>query len=353
MRTDWQTFLRSRGAELKDGRVMAFGDPPGERRAALAGDAIADLAPLGLIRATGADVSAFLQGQLTVDLRAISPQRSRLAAWCSAQGRVLAVMHTFRRADAVCLQLAEELVAPVSKRMQLYVLRADVRLENASDGLGCIGVTGENAARSLERILGQLPAAPEAVASHGELTLLRLRGAQPRIEVLGPFEELSALWDEVGAGKPCTPVGYDAWHLLDIDAGIPSVYAATADQFVPQMLNLHTLDAVSFDKGCYAGQEVVARTQYRGRLKRRMYLARTVTNAEHEQPPRPGAPVVAAAGERAGTVIDGAAAVDGSDHLLAVLRDEAVVAADLYLEQPDGPALELLSLPYAVAETPS
>lgn len=278
-------------------------------------------ATLGAIAVTGADAADFLQAQLSNDVLHLDAGHGRLAAWCDAKGRAQAVPWVLRRGDDFLLLLPETLVTPVMRRLRLFVLRARVELRDAVDELVVHGLIGGPAA---EPPLSRL--APGAVHRDGERQYLALPGSEPRCFAIAPPDSAPAAADAL------------AWRRADILAGLPQIHPETQGRFVPQMLNLHWLDGIDFHKGCYPGQEVVARLQYRGRLTRRMF--RGVLNAADT--PAPGTPVTDAESGVRGEVVEAAPGPDGQD-LLAVLRIDAT----------DGPLrignaeLTLAPLPYS------
>jgi hypothetical protein len=347
MDIEWNDFLERFGACLEDGRAVHFGRPEAELRAAPHGDICSDLSHRGLIAALGPDTDQFLQGQLTCDVRRVTPESSLLGAYCSPKGRVLACLRLFRREDVLYLELPRELVEPTRVRLRKYVLRAKTTLEDASDRLARIGVAGPNAAALLTKILGAVPQAGDQVvhapADSADITAIRLPGSTPRFELHGPRGEMQTLWTRLEADVTFT--GAEPWRLLDILAGTPAVYPETVEAFVPQMLNLAVLDGISFQKGCYTGQEVVARTHYLGKLKRRMYLARV----DSPTPPRPGDPLFspqADASQSAGRLADAGRHPDGGHAVLAVASIECAERGVLQLGDAGGPKLRLEPLPY-------
>jgi hypothetical protein len=341
MRSDWQEFLTRAGAVIGDGAVHHFSDHRQETRAAATGDVVADLSHWSLIRAAGADTEGFLQGQLTNDVRQLG-SGSQLSGYCTAQGRMLALLRVFKRDGNFYLQLPAALREAVLKRLRMFVLRAKVTLDSMDDELARIGVSGPGVEAPLRERLGQLPELPDEGMSAGTLTVLRLRGPHPRFEIVGPYEDIERLWSELAL----TPVGAGAWAWLDIMAGVPTVLPATVEAFVPQMTNLELIGGVNFKKGCYPGQEIVARTHYLGRLKQRMYRA----HVDSLQAPKAGDPLYAPNfGEQAaGTVVEAQPAPDGGHDLLAVVQIASADAGVLSLHTPDGPKLTLHSLPYTL-----
>jgi folate-binding protein YgfZ len=314
-------------------------------RAALSDDIGCDLSHLGLIAVCGPDSETFLQGQLTCDVRQVTPEHSLIGAYCSPKGRALASFRLFRRGDDFYLELPRPMVEPTLARLRKYVLRAKTALEDASDALARIGVAGPDAARLLaaqttDSVTGM--AAGDALASN-DVTVICLPGPIPRYELHGPAPEIETAWSALAPNF--TPAGAEAWRLLELLAGTPTVYPETVEAFVPQMLNLQLLDGIGFQKGCYTGQEVVARTHYLGKLKRRMVLARV----DSPTPPRPGDPLFSPqtdASQSAGRLADACRHPDGGYAVLAVALIECAEQGALRLGDASGPELRLEPLPY-------
>lgn len=302
--------------------------------------AICDLSHFGLLRISGTDSRPFLQGQLTNDVNQVTPELAQLSSYCSPKGRMLGSFWIFQRGDDLFLQLPEAVKPTILKRLQMFVLRSDVRLEDVSDRLARFGLCGDCAS-------GLLPFAPadeKATQSRDDITVIRMPGAMPRFEVIGPPERLAPLWSD--GRRSAQQVNLDFWALADIRAGVPQVFEETVEAFVPQMANLQLIGGVSFTKGCYTGQEVVARMQYLGKLKRRMYRAHVDTSDR----PAPGTELFSQSsesGQGAGRIVDAAPAPGGGYEVLAVIQISSAEANDLHLGEADGPPLELLDLPYA------
>ena len=343
MNNEWKEFLVSTGARLDaDGAsVTDFGDAQRERTQAVAGTVLCDLSHLGLIAVRGADTQSFLQSQLTNDAREVSASRSQLSGYCTAKGRLLALFRIFMRGDATYLQLPQELLEPTLKRLRMFVLRAKVTLDDASPALIRIGYSGPDAEQRVRTALGSAPQAVNDVVEASDVTVLRLPGAMPRFELIGDLARLRTLWTQLAT--QAMPVGAAAWSLLDIRAGVPEVLKTSVEEFIPQMVNLPALGAVNFKKGCYPGQEIVARMQYLGTLKRRMYLA----HVDATEPPAPATPLYEAGAESAqGHIVHAQRAPQGGCNALAVVVIAAAERGALHLGTPDGPSLKFEDLPY-------
>ena len=343
MSETWQAFIHNQGATLEGERVRHFGNPEQERRTAAGGNVLVDLSDLALIRARGGDAQNFLNGQLSSDVRQVDATHSQLAAWCSPKGRMMAVLRLFRRGDDYLLQLPALLRENLLKRLRMFVLRAKVTLENADDLVG-LGLSGPQAENLLRETAGFAPAGDNRCETRDEITIIGIPGPYPRFEVVAPTASAMQLWDRLKTRA--TPTASPVWAWLDIMAGMPNVYPETNEEFVPQMANLELIGGVNFKKGCYPGQEIVARMQYLGRLKQRMYRA----HVEAANPPRPGAAIYAPGmpGQSAGTVVDAQPAPDGGYDLLAVIQTSSVAQGTLHFGSENGPLLAVQSLPYSL-----
>jgi len=239
---------------------------------------LTDLSYKGLIRVSGADAVAFLQGQLSTDIEKLTPSVSQLTSWNTAKGRVVTLMRLFRRGEDIYLAMPAGLKATALKRLAMYVLRSKVTLADAGSELGCLGLTGEGAATLLAQADIPVPARINDVTSLETLQVLRLYGEDvPRYVLYGSEDRLSTLkgrW--VSATTPGTE---DDWALQRILIGEPTVHPETSEHFVAQMLDLDKFEGIDFKKGCYIGQEVIARAHYRGAVKRHMVRAECRTVA--------------------------------------------------------------------------
>jgi folate-binding protein YgfZ len=341
---EWRAFLARAGAVFEDDRVLHYGNPEVERRNTAIGDILTDLSHLAVLRAEGADAQSFLQGQLSNDINLVNETRAQLSSYCNAKGRMFAIFLIFRRPDnAYYLQLPAALAEPMLKRLRMFILRAKVKLEFADSGLGRIGLSGPNAETLLKNALGKTPVDIYDSFTNDDVTVVRLPGPHARFEMHASLTRLMSLWQSLSA--KATPVGAGPWFWLDIMAGIPVILPGTVEEFVPQMANLELVGGVSFTKGCYPGQEIVARMHYLGRLKHRMFRA----HVECLLPPQPGTPVYAPdlPGQSTGHVLDAQPSPQGGYDLLAVVHISSKEAGELHLAVSDGPRLALEKLPYS------
>jgi folate-binding protein YgfZ len=254
----------------------------------------------------------------------------------------------FKRRDEHYLQMPRETIAPTLRRLGMFVLRDRTVLADASDTLARFGLSGPDADTLLEAMLSAVPSKPDNVVQVSGITIIRVPGVQPRFEIHGEPRRLGELWSTLA--ESALAVGAESWHLLDIRAGIPWIYSSTSESFVPQMTNLQLLDGVSFRKGCYVGQEIVARTQHLGKLKRRMYHAR-INRGER---PLPGDDLfVSGIGQDqiAGTIVDICQSPGVGDEVLAVILIEHALSGSVHLGNVDGPLLDVQPLVYALEES--
>ena len=300
-------------------------------------DGAVPLTPWGVITAEGADAAHFLHGQLTQDIDHLDAARARPAGYCSPKGRLLASFVVWRpQPDTVHLACSADVLPAVLKRLSMFVLRAKCKLHDASADLRLLGLVGPSA----RTWLGAAADAPTwSSAAHGGGRVIRLpdaAGVERWLLALPAAEAPPAL-----PALPALPL--ERWRWLEVASGVPTVVGATVEQFVPQMVNLELVGGVHFQKGCYPGQEVVARSQYRGTLKRRAFLFRA------DAPAAPGQEVYAAddPSQPAGMVAN-AASVEGLGHLALVELKLAALGQPLALGAPAGPPLHRVAMPYAV-----
>ncbi|MDH4133781.1 MAG: folate-binding protein YgfZ [Gammaproteobacteria bacterium] len=342
---EWQDFLSANRAHIENGRVSDFGDPAAERTAAANGNIIADLSHYALLRAQGPEARDFLQGQLSNDLRTLDNSHAQLSSYCNPKGRMLAVLRLFQRGEDIYLALPVSIAEGILKRLRMFVMRAKVKLEEERS-LVHFGISGPDVEPLLITALGQIPASSDESAFVNDVTIIRLAGPSPRFVIIAPFERARELW--VSLAEKNTPVGTGPWAWLDIQAGVPVVLPETSEEFVPQMANLDLINGVSFKKGCYPGQEIVARMHYLGKLKQRMLRM----HADTDSAPRPGEKLYAKSfgDQAAGTVVMAEPSPAGGSDILAVVQIEPARQNELHLSSTDGPHLAATPLPYSIPD---
>ncbi|MHB1083646.1 MAG: CAF17-like 4Fe-4S cluster assembly/insertion protein YgfZ [Thiobacillus sp.] len=338
----WKTFLQSQGAVIEDNTVLHYGNPAVERTAAVDGTIVADLSQLGVIAFRGEETVVFLQGQLTNDVRTLHVDAAQWNGYCSPKGRLLGNFLMWRQGEDYCLQLSGDILASVQKRLSMFIMRAQVQARDASNETVRLVVAGPQAVAAVAAAMGAAPeAAMQSVAvDAGQVVRV---GIDKFVLSITP-DRAESVWQRLRGSS--TPVGAPVWDWLRLNAGIPMIVAATQELFVPQMVNLEVIGGVNFQKGCYPGQEIVARSQYLGKLKRRMFLAHVDAEAS------PGDPLYSAdiEGQATGTVVNAAPSPSGGFDVLVVAQIESATSQTLHLKAADGAALSLKPLPYAMPE---
>lgn len=294
--------------------VASFGDPHGELRLATSGPCKAPLVDLGVVRLDGEDARDFCHGQFTSDCRKLTPDQAQLSAWCNPKGRVLFLFWVVMRDDALFVLISRNMLDRFIARLRMFVLRAQVTIRDATADLAVLGLSGEEAATGI-----------------GEWSL---GPATNRKLVLGSNAEIARRWQAC----PVPAVGTAAWHALDIRAGLPRLEPVLAAEFLPQNLNLDFLAGLSFDKGCYPGQEVIARLKYRGQVKSRLQIGHSIAETLPVAGTRLYRPDDQSTSS-AGQVVNAAFAADGGIDVLAVVDLEAASGL-LHLDTPTGATVQ-------------
>jgi folate-binding protein YgfZ len=341
MNQDWQDFLSSQGAHLQDGIAQHFGDAAAERITTRDGTIRCDLSQFGLLKVSGEDAQSFLQNLLSNDIREVTSTRAQLSSFNNAKGRMLASMLIWRDGNDYVLQLHHSLCEPIRKKLSMYVLRSKVKIADVSAELVCIGVAGSDARKTLQVLYPALPQQAMEVATQGEDSIL-CREAN-LFQITTTPQHAIELWQALSA---LHAVGSACWDWLDIRAGVPFVQVATLETFVPQMLNFEVIGGVNFKKGCYPGQEVVARMHYLGKASRRMYLAHLDATTEAKAGDALFSTV--SAEQSCGTVVDAQLSPKGGIDLLAVVQTASHESASVHLGKIDGPQLQFQTLPYTL-----
>jgi len=343
MNTKWHDFLLKNGAEYSDSKLIHFGNPERERRASDNGLIISDLSHISLIKATGSDASSFLQGQLTNNIDEVTNDNSQLSGYCNQKGRLLASFRVFQNQDDLYLSIPEELYEDTFKRLRMYVMRSDVEFSNCSADEVSIGFSGPEADSVLNKHFQNIPQKTDQVTHSENLSIIRLTGVQPRYQISGPIDNIQDLWLKLDVNA--APVGEDVWNLLEIQAGIPNIYQPTVESFVPQMINLDLINGISFKKGCYTGQEIVARMHYLGKLKRRMYRVHINTS----EPVAAGTPLFSpnsTSGQGTGNIVISAPSSDKGTEALAVIQISESENTGLKLNDANGAEIKIMEIPY-------
>ncbi len=303
------------------------------------------LPQFGVIDVAGDDAATFLHSQLTNDIEHLDAASARLSGYCSPKGRLLASFLAWRAGHGVRLLISKDVQAAVQKRLSMFVLRAKAKLTDASDALAVVGFAGD-VRGALSGIFDALPDGVHVKVDGPAGALIRVPDAAGRKRYLwiGPRAEVDA---RVAALAGTLPVVSPAvWDWLDVRAGEPRITQPAVEQFVPQMVNFDVIGAVNFRKGCYPGQEVVARSQYRGTIKRRTALAHVAAETDtvhagvelfHSDDP----------GQPCGMIVNAAAAPAGGVDALVEIKLAALDGGTVHVGSADGPVLAFDALPYA------
>jgi folate-binding protein YgfZ len=344
MNQDWRNFLIQHGATIAADAVQHFGDPVAELNAAAQHSVVCDLGQSGTLHVSGEDAQTFLQNLLSNDIRQVGAGRAQISSFNNAKGRLLATMLIWRAGDDYLLQLPRTLCEPVRKKLSMYVLRAKVRIRDASDEIVSLGLSGAGAQQIVRAQFGELPELPLGIT--GNATASAIRVGESRFMINTTPAHAAALWPELV--RQAQPAGSPCWDWLAIRSGIPVILPQTQEQFVAQMVNLELIGGVSFNKGCYPGQEIVARMQYLGKLKRRMYLA----HLDGSGVPQPGDELFSAdmEGQACGMIVNAAPAPGGGCDLLASVQLSSRERHTVHWKSLQGAALQFLPLPYPLPD---
>ncbi|MGZ8271778.1 MAG: CAF17-like 4Fe-4S cluster assembly/insertion protein YgfZ [Methylophilus sp.] len=338
---DWQKTLLAQGAVIQDNAIIHFGHLDQELNATLNSNILCDLSHLGLLEISGEDAVTFLQGQVTNDVKQLNGSNAHYTGYCSPKGRLLALFLAFAHNNHIHLQLPRSLLEPISKRLKMYVMRSKVSIIDTSESIFKLGLNGPDVTKILGQLIPNLPTNDYELTSTALATVLKLPsiGNQARYEVLTDAEHINSIWSSLS--EKCQLVGKACWDYVETNAGIPEIVPNTQEQFVPQMINLDILNGINFKKGCYTGQEIVARTHYLGSVKRRTFLA-SITSS---QMPFAGDKILDANKNEVGQIVRVAPNTKGGADALMELRIEAQQNGEVFWQDI---AVEFKTLPYSL-----
>jgi tRNA-modifying protein YgfZ len=341
----WIDMLQNQGATFVDGRVAHFGNARAELLSLNTQTVMCDLSHEGLLLVSGDDAAAFLHGQLSNDVLALAEGDAQITSWCSPKGRMLLTPLLWKGKQGYFLQMPRSLQVAIQKRLQMFILRSKVKLTDLSADWVKIGVAGveSNALEaSIHAVFGAVPGRVMTSIHTDFGRVIRL--SQTRFEIIASAEHAIEIWKTLMPNV--AKVGAGVWDLFTIRDGVVQVLPETQDQFVPQAANFELIGGVNFKKGCYPGQEIVARTQYRGILKRRLVRV----HSESSDLPKLGESIYAPEfGEQAaGHIANVAPAPEGGFDALVVAQIESIKADSLRLKSVDGVALKVVALPYEI-----
>lgn len=340
MNPTWNTFLAERGAAF-DNDTVSFGASP--EPASAESTLMVPLTHLGLLRSRGDDSAPFLHNLFSNDVKKLAPDAAQWNSFNTPKGRMLASFLLWGTSTDHWLAVSADIRATMFKKLSMYVLRSKVKLADVSDEFVLIGLTGPLAGDLAARGGLPVPSGNMCQAAAGEGFIVRLNASAFVLAL--PAADAPALFDALQA-LGAQAAGTTAWQLAMIRAGIPLITLATQEEFVAQMLNYELIGGVSFNKGCYPGQEIVARTQYLGKLKKRMYRVSIDTDSM----PLVGTDLYTPEfGEQsAGKLVNVAPSANGGFEALAVMQMSCAEAGEAHLGSPNGPRLAFLELPYVL-----
>lgn len=281
---------------------------------------------LGLLACSGKNTNKFLQGQLSCDLNKVTMENTQLGVYCNPQGRVIATFRCFLYLDDYYLQMPTNNIDNCLNHLKKYAVFSKVNCRDVRSEFSIIGFYGQDALKFISNL--------------NATKVIQVPGKLPRFEVVFSNAEFIQVKANLTNVKE---MNADFWKLLDFEMGIPTIYFETQEQFLPHRINYHLIDGISFSKGCYVGQEIIARTQYRGTLKHHMYrLALQTTQA-----PKPGTPIFGEnKGAAIGHIVDSACVDDQHCQALAVLAIEHAEITRVMLGDSNSVPIKLLDLPY-------
>jgi len=370
MNQDWQNFLATQGAQIQntriqntqiqDGTVSHFGAGAGaavaERLATRDGTVLCDLSQFGTLRVSGVEAQTFLQNLLSNDIREVGSTRAQLSSLNTAKGRMLATLLIWQDGDGYLLQLPRVMCEAMRKKLSMYVLRAKVKITDAGDEIISLGLSvaniraGADTQEILRKQFGEPPQLPLGFVSTAHGSIIKI--GDTRWQINTTPQQAQMLWTEL-SGK-ARPVGSGGWDWLNIRSGIPVILPQTQEQFVAQMVNFDLIGGVNFNKGCYPGQEIVARTHYLGKLKRRMFLGHidTLAHLDGSDVPQAGDELFSAdmEGQASGMLANAAPSPSGGYDVLAVVQTSSRETQTVHWKSLQGAALQFLPLPYSLPQ---
>ena len=323
MTSDWKAFLSAQNTQFT--ALKNIQD-----------EMLFDLSGHGIIKVCGEDAESFLQNQLSNDIHNVTETAHQASAWCSPKGRIIATFQIFKRADCFYISLSADLLEHVIKKLRMYVMMSKVTLEDVTDSMVHFGYAGD-----LQNLVKSAPNDSEQAVQHGNLSILRIAGDHPRYEIFSDcIDDAKQLWEQC-AEKAAT-ISNNGWDYLNILAGLPDISEASSEAWIPQMVNYIAVGGVDFEKGCYPGQEIVARLNYLGKTKRRMYRLQINT----DKLPEIGDSITNDSDKDAGKILNTAINPEGKVEALAVLK---IAEAEKSLTL-SGNGIEVLALPYSLDE---
>lgn len=336
MNSDWNNYLQTLGAQNNDAAS--------DNQKAATTNTLCSLSQFSIIVVAGNDAAKFMQGQFTNDVNIINEETSQLNAFCNKKGRMVANFRAFEHRGNYFLSIKSNLVEQSIAHLQNYVIRSHVAIQDVSEQMIHLGVSGKNSTEFLTPFIENINQEIDSVSHNDDYIAVRVAGKQPRYEVFCSLEHAKALWRAIS--QQADVVDSSSWDYLNIQAGLPFIDAGTSGEFVPQMANMELINGISFTKGCYTGQEIVARMHYLGKLKKRCYKI----NIDTDKKPNNGDKLFAEnarAGQNTGAIIQAEKNPESGYDALAVIQI-ADIQTNLFLHDADGPKVTIEELPYSL-----
>ncbi len=346
MNIDWKNYLLSQGAQLTENAGFSFNDAASDNRKADDTNILCDLSQYSTLVVAGDDAKDFMQGQFTNDLEQVDDEHSQLSAFCNNKGRMIANFRLFQYQGNYFFSSRNDLTERSIEHLKNYILRAQVAIQDVSEQLLHLGISGKNAEDLLSPFIEIKHQAIDSVSYNENYIVIRVANANdtPRFEIFCDYEQAKKLWQEVS--EKAEVVNSTSWDYLNIQAGLPFIDSLTSEQFVPQMVNMELINGVSFTKGCFTGQEIVARMHYLGKLKKRCFKININTDSK----PSAGDKLFAEnarAGQNTGMVLQAEKNPESGFDALAVIQI-ADTTSKLFLNDADGPVVTVGELPYSL-----
>lgn len=349
MNTQWKDFLQSEGAEFaSQHHITTFGHPEIEQHLMKDGPIVSPFVHQSIILVQGEDATSFLQGQLTNDIQLVNGQQGQIAAWCDPKGQVVALFRIFAWDDGYLLLCHASLAEVLVKRLKMFVMRSKVQV-TLSEDLVAFGYGGFFAEQAVQRYLdlsefnGIYSVQSATTPDYQGVKVMEIPGPYKTYILVGEVAPMQEAWQALRHDSEA--VGTANWQLLDIVMGIPQITAATSGQFLAQFLNLDRLDAINFKKGCYTGQEMIAKTHYRGEAQKRLYRM----HLRSETLPSPGEEIHLSDSEGGNTkaqVISAEKDVIGGILALMVISNKAIEKSNGRFKTQQGDGVFMEPLPY-------
>ena len=336
MNSDWKTYL--------DAQNIAHDNDASDIKKVIESTVLCDLSQFGTLVIAGDDAASFMQGQFTNDVDMVNEDSSQLNGFCNRKGRMLANFRLFKYQGNYFASIKNDLIELSIQHLESYILRSQVALQDVSEQLIHIGVSGDKAAELLSPFIGNISKEIDSVSHNEDYIAIRVAGLQPRYEIFCSVEHAKTLWQKLSTQTDI--VNSSVWDYQDIQAGIPFIDSHTSGEFIPQMANMELINGVSFTKGCFTGQEIVARTHYLGKQKRRTYRIKIVSDTK----PKAGDQLVTETStdnQYTGTLITIYPTANNEYEALAVIQIKSAEEGKLKLKNTDS-NISLLELPYSL-----